>query len=89
MVIAKKPVLKNKFQKTLLIESIISKGGSVSSIDKPNQEIGNIKITLRLPKKMLIKIDEYLLNCSFPRTRNHWVKEAIEKKMKHEIDEKE
>ena len=86
MVIAKKPILIDKSSKSLLIDSIIDQGGSVSSEVKSKQEIGNIKITLRLPKKILRKIDEYLLNCSFPRTRNHWIKEAIETKMKQEIE---
>jgi len=85
MAISKKPISKkisNSFT-----DSIINKGGSspndVSNIIIDTNE--SIKITIRLPSKMLNIIDDYLKNSISKKTRTSWLREAAEDKIKKDI----
>ena len=88
MTITKKPTKKNN---EILINKVINKGGSSplliteQNLDSKNE---NIKITIRIPLKMLNVIDDYLENSIYSKARNIWIKEAIEKKIKEEIENK-
>jgi hypothetical protein len=88
MTITKKPTIKNS---EFLINKVINKGGS-SPLLKTEQNLDskneNIKITIRIPQKMLNTIDDYLENSIYSKARNIWIKEAIEKKIKEEIENK-
>ena len=85
---SKKPTKKNN---EILINKVINKGGSSplliteQNLDSKNE---NIKITIRIPLKMLNVIDDYLENSIYSKARNIWIKEAIEKKIKEEIENK-
>jgi hypothetical protein len=84
MAISKKPVRNNS---AALLNEIINKGGSTPSAKKFEQceGIENIKITLRLPEKMLYVLDNHLKDSLYSKTRNTWIREAIERKIKEEI----
>ena len=82
MAISRKPYYDQK--KVNLTDAIISKGGSSPS-EQLSKENDNIKLTLRLPSRMLCIIDDYLEKCISNKTRTYWIREAIEEKMKKEI----
>ncbi len=86
MAITKKPTTKPS---ELLISDIINRGGS-STLAKTelslNDKKENIKLSIRLPIKMLTTIDNYLENNISSKTRNAWIKEAIEERIKKEIE---
>lgn len=83
MAIVKKPFSdKGKFD---LTDEIISKGGSSPS-DQLYEENNNVKVTIRLTSKMLYIIDNYLKNSISKKTRTCWVREAVEEKIKRDID---
>ena len=82
MVISKKPSQKNNEH---LLDNIINKGGS-SAVERKDQDTNdNIKITIRLPSKMLDIVDTYLEKSINKKARNHWIKEAIEEKIEKDI----
>ena len=82
MTITKRP--SRKIKDEILTDAIISKGGSSPlEIQTINH---NIKITIRLPNKMLKIIDNYLENSISKKTRTSWIKEAVEEKIKKEIE---
>ena len=85
MAITKKPT--NKKLSDSYTNSIISKGGSsVNDInDISLEENESIKITIRLPFKMLNMIDNYLKNSISKKTRTSWLREAAEDKIKKDI----
>ena len=84
MVISRKPISNKN-----LIEHIIEKGGSSpSENEKYNEETEqkkSIKITIRIPKRMLRLIDNYLKNSLEQATRTHWIKDAITDKVSRDI----
>lgn len=82
MTIAKKPVTTKV--DIGLTDKIISKGGS-SPYEQCYEENKHLKITLRLPEKMLNIIDNYLEKSISKKTRTLWIREAVEEKMKKEI----
>jgi len=82
MAIAKKPIA-NKMNIDLT-DAIISKGGSSPS-EQMYEENKNLKITIRLPSKMLDMVDNYLEKSISKKTRTCWVKEAVEEKIKKDI----
>lgn len=91
MAIIKKPSKKNNE----LIDAIISKGGGspITSERNENASINikeedandHVKITLRLPHKMLNIIDRYLEKSISKKTRTVWLREAAEEKIDREI----
>jgi hypothetical protein len=82
MAIAKKPTQKSTDDK--LADIIINKGGS--SPDNTDDSSNNhIKITVRLPHKMLNIIDCYLEESISKKTRTSWLREAAEEKIAREI----
>jgi hypothetical protein len=83
MVIAKKPLV-NK-DSVNLTNTIINKGGT-SPKEQIYEENKNIKITIRLPSKMLNIIDTYLADSISNKTRTCWLREAIEEKVEKEIN---
>lgn len=84
MVISKKP--KHHSVDNRLVDQILFKGGSaIKSNTISENENENIKITIRLPKRMLKTIDNYLNNSIYTKPRNIWIKEAIEKKVHTDI----
>jgi hypothetical protein len=83
MVIAKKPLV-NK-DSVNLTNTIINKGGG-SPKEQIYEENKNIKITIRLPSKMLNIIDTYLADSISNKTRTCWLREAIEEKVEKEIN---
>ncbi len=86
MAITKKPVKTN--QNSKLINAIINKGGS--SPTNPEYNINNyVKVTVRLPHKMLNMIDSYLEGSISKKTRTHWLREAAEEKIDREITQKQ
>lgn len=82
MAIVKKP--SNNKNNTDLTDEIISKGGSSPSTVL-NGENHHIKVTLRLPYKMLNIIDSHLSDSISKKTRTCWIREAIEEKIKKDI----
>jgi hypothetical protein len=87
MVISRKPKPNNIDNK--LVDQILSKGGSTTKATSTTEgDNENLKITIRLPKKMLEIIDNYLSGSIYTKPRNIWIKEAIEKKVQTEILEK-
>ena len=82
MAIAKKPST-NKMN-IGLINTIINKGGSSPS-EQLYEENKNLKVTIRLPSKMLNMIDNYLEGSISKKTRTCWVREAVEEKIKKDI----
>jgi len=82
MAIAKKPTT-NKMNIDLT-DAIISKGGSSPS-EQMHEENINLKVTIRLPSKMLNMIDNYLEKSISKKTRTCWVREAVEEKIKKDI----
>jgi hypothetical protein len=85
MTITKKPTIRNNQTLTGLIDNVINKG-LVKTEQNPDSKNDNIKITIRIPAKMLNAIDNYLENSIYSKARNIWIKEAIEKKIKEEIE---
>ena len=85
MAITKKPI--NKKINSSFTDAIINKGGSspndVKDIIIDTNE--SIKITIRLPNKMLNIIDNYLENSISKKTRTSWLREAAEEKIKKDI----
>ena len=85
MAITKKPI--NKKINSSFTDAIISKGGSspndIKDIIIDTNE--SIKITIRLPNKMLNIIDNYLENSISKKTRTSWLREAAEEKIKKDI----
>jgi len=85
MAITKKPI--NKKINSSFTDAIISKGGSspndIKDIIIDTNE--SIKITIRLPNKMLNIIDNYLENSISKKTRTSWLRDAAEEKIKKEI----
>jgi hypothetical protein len=82
MAIAKKP--SNNKRDIDLTDAIISKGGSSSS-EQLFEENHHIKVTIRLPSKMLNMIDNYLAKSIGKKTRTCWVREAVEEKIKNDL----
>lgn len=82
MAIVKKPTT-NKMNIDLT-DAIINKGGSSPS-EQAEEENKNLKVTIRLPSKMLNMIDNYLEKSISKKTRTCWVKEAVEEKIKRDI----
>jgi hypothetical protein len=86
MTITKKPVKTNHNSK--LINTIINKGGSSPTNQEYN--INNyVKVTIRLPHKMLNMIDSYLEDSISKKTRTHWLREAAEEKIDRDITQKQ
>lgn len=82
MVIAKKP-LKNKLNNKL-VDNIINKGGSsATEIDHSTNDY--VKITLRLPNKMIKIIDDHLKDSISKKTRTGWLREAAEEKITKDV----
>ena len=85
MAITKKPI--NKKINSSFTDAIINKGGSspndIKDIIIDTNE--SIKITIRLPNKMLNIIDNYLENSISKKTRTSWLRDAAEEKIKKEI----
>ena len=88
MVISRKPKYSNIDDK--LVDQILSKGGSTI---QPKNGLKNdnesVKITIRIPKKMLQVIDNFLNTSICSKPRNVWIKAAIEKKINTDILEKD
>ena len=82
MSITKKPL--RKVLNEDYTEAIINKGGS-SPVNLEVDRNDNIKITIRLPCKMLNIIDLYLEKSISKKTRTCWLKEAAEEKIEKEI----
>jgi hypothetical protein len=82
MAITKKPTKDTNYNK--LADSIINKGGS-SPINLGDDKKNQIKLTLRLPRKMLDIIDCYLEESISEKTRTQWLREAAEEKIAREI----
>lgn len=85
MAITKKPTEKNSDSR--LTNIIINKGGS-SPINIEEDKNNHIKITVRLPYKMLNIIDSYLEESISKKTRTSWLREAAEEKISREITQK-
>jgi len=86
MAITRKPL--KTTQNSKLINTIISKGGGGSATTEDN--INNyVKVTVRLPLRMLNIIDRYLENSISKNTRTHWLREAAEEKIDREITQKQ
>lgn len=86
MAITKKPTKKNH-DDNKLADIIINKGGS-SPINLEDDKNNHVKITIRLPHKMLNIIDCYLKESMSKKTRTSWLREAAEEKIAREITEK-
>ena len=82
MAITKKPLINN--QSNTLLSNIINKGGSSPTSQGIDQN-NNVKITIRLSRKMITIIDSYLEKNISKKTRTCWLREAIEEKIKKEI----
>lgn len=82
MAITKKPTKVTHDNK--LADSIINKGGSSPTNLEDNKK-NQIKLTLRLPHKMLDIIDCYLEESISKKTRTQWLREAAEEKIAREI----
>ena len=67
-----------------LLNTIINKGGTSSKILEDNGHT-NVKITIRLPLKMLDIIDLHLEQSLNKKNRTSWIKEAAEEKINKEI----
>ncbi|MDZ5762783.1 hypothetical protein Cyrtocomes_01178 [Candidatus Cyrtobacter comes] len=84
MAISRKPIKgTNNHTKKDLIEEIINKGGS-SAIDHEQTEhkyATQLKITVRLPAKVIQIIDLYVKDSMSTTTRNQFIKEAIADKL--------
>jgi predicted HicB family RNase H-like nuclease len=82
MVIKKKKVKENVTKQA--IDRIISKGGSITIESKPQEEATNaeVRFTLRIPSKLIKKIDESRKSKDIKISRNHWILEAISKAIK-------
>lgn len=85
MTITKKPTIRSNQTITDLIDNVINKG-LVKTEQNTDSRNDNIKITIRIPAKMLNAIDSYLESSIYSKARNVWIKEAIEKKIKEEIE---
>jgi actin-like ATPase involved in cell morphogenesis len=81
MAITKKPP---RYQKEIT-DTIISRGGTSPYSNFNDDTKENIKITIRLSKKALSLIDKYLSTSLNNKTRNAWINEAIEDKIKKDI----
>jgi hypothetical protein len=89
MAISRKPNTIDK-EKDLLIDRIIEKGGASPTQNKEINEEDNkspksIKLTIRLPQKMINIIDAYLKDSLEQTARTHWIKEAITEKINKDI----
>jgi hypothetical protein len=84
MAITKKPT--KRTNDTKLADYIINKGGS-SPINSGDDKKNQIKLTVRLPHKMLDIIDCYLEESISKKTRTQWLREAAEEKIAREITE--
>ena len=80
MAIAKKP--SNNKSNIDLTDAIISKVGSSPS-EQLYEENNHIKITLRLPSRMLNIIDKHLEKSISKKTRTCWIREALEEKIQN------
>lgn len=85
MAITKKPI--NKKVSDSFTNTIINKGGSSSNdINDTSVDTNeSVKVTIRLPSKMLNMIDNYLKNSISKKTRTSWLREAAEDKIKKDI----
>lgn len=79
MPIAKKPKA-SKQKDEQEINAVINKGGSVAQA-KANE---NQKILLRIPNKLLEKVDNSLASKTIKIPRNTWILEAISEKLGNE-----
>ena len=82
MVIAKKPL--NNKPNNKLVDNIINKGGS-SPTEINNSANDYVKITLRLPNKMIKIIDDHLKDSISKKTRTGWLREAAEEKITRDV----
>jgi len=66
-----------------LIESIINKGGSspMGETQPLKKGVAQLKITVRLPIKVIQAIDSYVGDSMSITTRNQFIKEAIAEKL--------
>lgn len=81
MVIKRKE--KKKVASSEVIENIINRGGStVESGIKEKPSKAEIRFTLRIPAKLIKKLDEARKVRDIKISRNHWILEAISKAVK-------
>ncbi len=75
MVIKKKEVKKNATKDA--IDRIINKGGSTTIESEAKASNAEVRFTLRIPSKLIKKIDESINARDLKVSRNHWILEAI------------
>lgn len=72
----KKSVIKTSLHTEKNIESFISKGGTLA---QPIEQDGDHRLTVRIPKKLMVKIDIKRKERIGKISRNLWILELIEK----------
>ncbi|KKL80180.1 hypothetical protein LCGC14_2007310 [marine sediment metagenome] len=82
MVIKKKEIKKTASLEA--IDHVINKGGSTTIESETKEESSNaeVRFTLRIPFKLIKKIDEARKVRDIKISRNHWILEIISKAIK-------
>lgn len=87
MAIARKPQTKSSEQQSRVdVEALIAKGGSIGRADAPSSENEDevSAFTLRVPTKLLHRLDGHRKKGALKRNRQYWILEAIVEKLERE-----
>lgn len=85
MALSRKPIRTDGQSSGVDIDALINKGGSVATEVPPVDEAhDDAAFTLRVPRKLLQRLDAHLKNKPIKTPRQFWILEAVLEKLERE-----